>query len=349
MVGWSMIMFRVTQSWFMIAYALALTTAIITKHHWRFISANVASLATIVAVAGSGFHIRASLATTAYKAALLNIELPFGLSHFPICIFMAFAASLFFCDGIAYDIFGKFRLKKAIIATIFSGVSVVLNMVMFLIFGYVVVAINHFNRIFMLILIVSLISQFCFTLFTSLLDSIFIHFPRLRPIYILTFIMVPVLYTFCLYEFYMQGLLTTTISSIQTLIKPLTYSDLIYVGITIIILILIGLGMMCSSAIYSSHAILYALNYLIIVSVPIGSILTSLIKRRGFNCHRTLASFYDSAFGVFSTVLFATCAIIIAFIPLIVGQPGPNYDKNNNKRSQNNANKKNSSKKVKSE
>jgi len=316
------LMFRITQSWFVLLYVLTLVTSIVTRHHWRFFAANIASMATIVAVAASGIPIRASLAMHPIDLQFLPIELPYNLSYFPICLFLAFAASLYLCDTIGTDVFGKRLLRKALIATSFSCVSFVYGMVMYLAFGYVVIAVSHFTRLFLSLLLIAAFAQFCFTMFGSILDTLFVHvIRRFRPLYVILFIITPLLYTYGAYEFYMHGMLGKTVTALGHMIEPLTFGDLSYVGIAAVAFLLVYIGMASTSAYFTRDAVLTVMHYLLAISVPVASIFVYLLNRRRLNCHRAIIDFFQTRSGLFTTVFVMATTIIVLILPFIVGHP----------------------------
>ena len=85
-VGFGTMMLRVTQGWFGAEYAFALLLAILTRHHWRFISANIAALSTLVALAATKQNFHASLGNYVVDLSFLGVELPFDLQNFPITV-----------------------------------------------------------------------------------------------------------------------------------------------------------------------------------------------------------------------------------------------------------------------
>jgi len=312
-------MFGITQSWFFGAYLLALIVSIVSRHYWRLFGATIASLATVVAVAASEVNLHASIATNAIKIALLDVELPFGLEHFPICLFLGFAVCLFVCDSIATDVYGKTLIRKAIVASTLACVTVAVNMVLFLVFGHVVIAIPQFSRLCTIIMTLAVLAQFFFTLFCSVVDVIFAKIERFRFLYVLTFLATPLLYTYGAYVFYSKGLLTTVVNGFDSFIDPLTYSDLACAAVAIVIVLLVWVGMISVSAHYAQHAVLLVLTYIVSVVVPVVIVVTAIFQGRVLNCHRDLTDFLKSPSGIFSTVLLAACTFIICLLPVILG------------------------------
>ena len=213
-------------------------------------------------------------------------------------------------------------LRKTLIATSFSCVSFIYGMVMFLAFGYVVIAVNHFTRLFLSMILVAVVAQFCFTLFSSFIDILFIRFiRRFRPLYVILFLVSPLLYTYGAYEFYMHGMLGKTITALGHMIEPLTYNDLSYVGIAALAFLFVYLGMASASAHYTRDAPLVVMHYLLSISVPVASLFVYLLNHRRLNCHRTLVEFFQTRSGLFATVFVLASAIIILVLPFVVGQP----------------------------
>jgi len=314
-------MFHATQAWFSTFYVMALTVSIITRHHWRFIATNIASLATVVALAACGVRFRASLAMQTITLDLLNVELPYNLHYIPICFVLGFAASLYFCDSVAFEVYGKRLFKKAIIATLLSSVVFALNMALFLAFGYVMIAIPYFWNVCIPIFTVAVLAQFFFTLTSNCIDALFCRLSRFRPLYILVFLLNPLGYTFAGFYLFTSGMLNEGVSAIEKFIEPVSFDDLKYIGVAVLVVLFVWLGKISVDAGNRRHAILFDINYILGLVVPVIAITVSILKGHRFNGHRTLSTFLQGPYGFFCVILLVSCTIALCLLPLFLGQP----------------------------
>jgi len=318
MVGISYCMYIGTHVWFTVLYVYALMASIVTRHGWRFLAANIASISTVIAIANSGKKMHASLAFHPYNLSFLGIKMPSQLEYFPISVILAFAAVLFICDGIGCEIFRKRLTRKALISTFFGSISILLNMTLFFLFSYVVVGIPYFKRLFLYMFIVGSLAQFFFTFFSSVIDVIFCRFPRIRPIYIIVFLATPALYTWTAFKLFTNGSLTAFVDYLKDMISPFTFQHLGYLGILLFCLFFAWLGKAIAESRYSVDVIIYFLSYaLTLVAPAVGMFATT----KTLNCHRDLAAFFRRDSGIVYTVGVTTTVIIIVALPLLIGSP----------------------------
>jgi len=305
------------QAWFVLQYLISLVIAVGSKHIWRFLAANIAAITTVVAFGASGVKLHASLALNRVGLTRFGIELPYGLEYFPVTLILCFVSVLFLCDAIGREMFGKRLIGKAVVSTIFAAAAVLINTVLFLAFGYVVIAIPYFDGLFLTIFISALLVQFCFTLISSILDVIFAPRLKLRPIYVVLFLIAPVLYIWSAMEFYRSGKLETCVNSIKEFLDPYTFEHLGYFGFAALILVIVWFGRAIVEARYDPNALIHYLSYVLMIMFPAVAFFST--ARKTPSCHRKLAAFYSTTSGIVNTVIFTVVVVAITCLPFFVG------------------------------
>ena len=195
-------------------------------------------------------------------------------------------------------------------------------MAIFLVFGYVIIAIPFFKKLFRIILISTLVTQFTFTLFSSALDVIFNRIRRFRPLYIVLFLIAPVLHACAFFELYTGDIRLTIVEFLEKAIAPFTFDEVQYLFFIIVGLLIMWLGKASRESRYTDCVLSYFLMYVMMLLIPATGMFGT-VRLSSFHCHRTLAAIYKNASGLLGTVLLAAVGALLAALPIVAGRPSP--------------------------